>query len=163
MNLSLSENLYLGEIVKGLRITMGHLLRNLFRVKKMMTISYPEQKHTLPEGYRAEHRLMHRPDGSPRCTACQLCETICPSKCIYIEPEEGPGNGVEKRPKRFEIDMLRCVVCSLCVEACPCDAIRMDTGKYENATLDGPKLIYDLKHLMNNHPEGKSKISEALY
>ena len=31
----------------------------------------------------------------------------------------------EKRPKSFEINMLRCIFCGYCVEACPEDAIQM--------------------------------------
>jgi len=157
------ERLYFVEIIKGLGVTLKHFLKNVLQPGKMMTLQYPEQKHTLPENYRAEHRLMHREDGSPRCTACQLCETICPAHCIRIEPTESADPRVEKLPAIFDIDLLRCVFCGFCVEACPCDAIRMDTGKYENASLTGPKLIYDLKYLMENHPEDKSKISEAIY
>lgn len=157
------ERLYVVEVAKGLAITMRHFLRNLFRLRPMMTVNYPEERLPVPIHYRAEHRLMHRQDGTPRCTACQLCETICPSKCIHIEPTETAAKGVEKMPLRFEIDLLRCVVCGLCVEACPCDAIRMDTGQFENATFNGPKLIYDLQKLMNNHPPGADKISKAIY
>jgi NADH-quinone oxidoreductase subunit I len=55
------------------------------------------------------------------------------------------------------------VFCGLCVEACPCDAIRMDTGKFPEASYVGPKRILDIRYLMNNHPEGVSKVSEAIY
>jgi len=157
------QKTYLLEVVKGLTITMRHLLANIFRINKMITVSYPEQKPFVPEIYRSEHRLMLRPDGTARCTACQLCETACPAHCIRIEPGEGTVPGVEKLPVKFDIDLLRCVYCGFCVEACPCDAIRMDTGKYENASFEGPKLVYDLKTLLNNHPEGKDKISKAIY
>lgn len=161
--MTLWERLYLGEIVRGLTITMRHLLRNLFNPRKMMTIQYPEQRLAIPEHYRSEHRLMHRADGTPRCTACQLCETACPAHCIKIIPQDVHVKGVEKAPLSFDIDLLRCVFCGFCVEACPCDAIRMDTGKYENASLTGPKLVYDLQKLMNNHPEGADKVSKAIY
>ena len=156
------ERTYLFEILRGLSITIRHLIANLVRPSRMMTVSYPEQKLPTPDHYRAEHRLMLRLDETPRCTACQLCQTVCPSHCINIEPEECPTPGIEKWPKRFDIDMLRCVYCGFCVEACPCDAIRMDTGKYENASYTGPKLIYDKEYLLQNHPEGQSKYSEAL-
>ena len=161
--MNLIERLYLVEIGRGLLVTLKHLVRNILRPSKMMTLLYPEQKHTLPPNYRAEHRLMHREDGTPRCTACQLCETICPAHCIRIKPTESPNPQVEKVPKAFDIDILRCVFCGFCVEACPCDAIRMDTGKYENASFTGPKLVYDIKYLMNNHPDGMDKVSKAIY
>ncbi|MDP2599220.1 MAG: NADH-quinone oxidoreductase subunit I [Deltaproteobacteria bacterium] len=157
------ERLYLPEIFRGMGITAGHLLHNLFHIDDRMTIEYPDKKKTLPPGYRAEHRLMLREDGQIRCTACLLCQTICPANCIEILAEESEDKTIEKRPKLFTINELRCVFCGLCVEACPCDAIRMDTGKYENASYNRKDLIYDIKKLVSNHPANASKISAGIY
>jgi len=157
------EKLYLPEIFRGMGITAGHLLHNLFHIDDRMTIEYPDKKKTLPPGYRAEHRLMLREDGQIRCTACMLCQTICPADCIEIIAEESEDKTVEKRPKMFTINELRCIFCGLCVEACPCDAIRMDTGKYENASTNRKNLIYDIKKLVSNHPANASKISAGIY
>jgi NADH-quinone oxidoreductase subunit I len=120
-------------------------------------------KKPIPENYRAEHRLMQRPDGAPRCTACMLCATACPAHCIEIVATEHPDPRVEKYPAIYNINLLRCVYCSLCVEACPCDAIRMDTQKIESAGYTREHFIVDKEYLMNNHPEGKSPFSIALY
>ncbi|MBI5298784.1 MAG: NADH-quinone oxidoreductase subunit I [Deltaproteobacteria bacterium] len=157
------EKLYLPEIVRGLYITAGHLLYNLFHIDDRMTIEYPDKKKELPPGYRAEHRLMSRKDGQIRCTACMLCQTICPANCIEIIAEESDDKSIEKRPRVFNINELRCIFCGLCVEACPCDAIRMDTGKYENASFDRKSLIYDITKLRNNHPKGASPVSAGIY
>ena len=157
------ESLYLPEIFRGLRITLGHLLHNLMHIDDRMTIEYPDKKKELPPGYRAEHRLMLREDGQIRCTACLLCQTICPANCIEILAEETEDKTVEKRPKIFNINELRCIFCGLCVEACPCDAIRMDTGKYENSSTNRKDLIYDITKLVNNHPPGASKVSAGIY
>lgn len=157
------EKLYLPEVFRGLAITAGHLLYNLFHIDDRMTIEYPDKKKELPPGYRAEHRLMSREDGQIRCTACMLCQTICPANCIEIIAEESDDKSIEKRPRVFNINELRCIFCGLCVEACPCDAIRMDTGKYENASFDRKSLIYDITKLRNNHPKGASPVSAGIY
>ena len=137
-SLTLAERLYLPEILNGVRVTTRHFLRNLtlhtlhlFGVAKdkraAVTTQYPEERKVYAEGYRGAHRLTIKPDGAVRCTACFLCATACPAKCIHIEAGEHPDAQVEKFPVRYEIDTLQCIDCGMCVEACPCDAIRMDT------------------------------------
>ena len=136
--LTLPERLYLPQVIGGIAVTTRHFARNLllhtlhlFGLAKdraaAVTTQYPEQRKAYSEGYRGAHRLTLKPDGSVRCTACFLCATACPAKCINIEAGEHPDPSVEKYPVRYEIDTLQCIYCGMCVEACPCDAIRMDT------------------------------------
>jgi NADH-quinone oxidoreductase subunit I len=136
--LTLAERLYLPQVLQGVAVTTRHFARNLtlhvlhlFGLARdksaAVTTQYPEQRKTYSEGYRGAHRLTLKPDGSVRCTACFLCATACPAKCINIEAGEHPDPEVEKYPVRYEIDTLQCIYCGMCVEACPCDAIRMDT------------------------------------
>jgi len=136
--LSLVERLYLGEIARGLAVTTYRFWRNLSLhvlhalglargVRAAVTVQYPEERKEYPPPYRGSHRLTIKDDGSVRCTACFLCATACPARCIHIEAGEHPDPDVEKFPLRYEIDTLRCIYCGMCVEACPCDAIRMDT------------------------------------
>jgi NADH-quinone oxidoreductase subunit I len=160
--LTLWERAYLPEIVRGLGITIRHFLDNLIHIRRRITVEYPEKKKDIPFGYRAEHRLMLRPNGDIRCTACMLCAAACPSDCIRIAAEEAPDPTIEKRPREYEIDMLRCVFCGLCVEACPCDAIRMDTCKYENAGPSRKEFIYNKERLLANHAPAQSPYSVAL-
>ncbi len=141
------ERIYVWEIVKGLWITLRHLVRNLLNPRGMPTLRYPEEKRPLPMRYRGRHRLTQRDDGSVKCTACMLCATACPAKCIYIEAQEGLPEGAEKRPQVYNIDMLKCVHCGLCVEACPCDAIRMDTGMHPPPADSRDAFIYRIQDL----------------
>src|SRR3989338_4058493 len=97
--LSLWERLYLPEIFRGMFITARHFFRNLFHMDKRMTIEFPEKKKQLHPGYRAEHRLMLREDGSVRCTACMLCATICAARCIEIEAEDVGDDKIESARK----------------------------------------------------------------
>ena len=39
----------------------------------------------------------------------------------------------------------------------------MDTGKITSAYFEGPIKILDIDHLLQNHPEGKSPVSDAIY
>lgn len=161
--LNFIQKIYIFEILRGMSITIGHLLKNLIKPSRMMTVSYPEQTKVIDAIHRSEHRLMLREDGSIRCTACMLCQTVCPAYCIYIEAAEGNIPEKEKYPQAFTIDLLRCVYCGYCVEACPCDAIRMDTGKLVESQYKREDFIKDINYLKANHPKGKNPISEGIY
>lgn len=160
--LSLLERLYVPALLRGLWVTARHFLKNLFHLDDRITIEYPEVTRALAPGYRAEHRLLTRADGSIRCTACMLCATVCPAQCIAITAEEVDDPAIEKRAQSFSIDMLRCVFCGLCVEACPCDAIRMDSGRYQNAAQTRSALLYGMQKLQANEACGATKLSRAL-
>ena len=153
------ERAYLPEIAKGLRITAAHFwqnlsvhIRRLFGIrtkeKGSVTFQYPEERRPLSPRVRTLHRLTKREDGSPRCVACMMCETICPAKCIYIIGVDHPDPNIEKRPAKFDIDLGVCVFCGLCVEACPEDAIRMDTGILEISAYTREGMIYNMKDLL---------------
>lgn len=165
-NRSWWERTYLREVFRGMTITISHFVKNMADLRNNrvgMTYQWPEKESPLPPNFRGEHRLMQRPDGTPRCVACNCCATACPAYCIEITGADTGHDGVEKYPVKFDIDILQCVFCGLCVEACPCDAIRMDTGKITSAYFEGPVKILDIDHLLHNHPEGKSPLSEAIY
>ena len=78
----------------------------------------------------------------------------CPALCIHIEPEPAPWDDRERRPKVFEIDMLRCIYCGFCEEACPCDAIRL-TPKLYTPTTSRTERVYDKNRLLENNPEAQ--------
>ena len=152
--LSLWEHLYLPGIVKGLRITMRHFWHTL-RGKGRVTMQYPEEKWNdhLPEHYRGAPALVTDEQDRERCVACQLCEFICPPRAITITPEEIPDDEkwakVEKRPKKFDIDMIRCIYCGLCEEVCPEQAIylRQDyaiTGTSREEMVHDKKKLYEI-------------------
>lgn len=119
--LSFAERTYIPQILSGLKTTFKRLLA------PNVTLEYPEQRPNIPEGYRGVPTLVRDPNGREKCVSCQLCEFVCPPKAIRITPGEIPENDpnahVERRPKAFEIDMLRCIYCGMCQEVCPEDAI----------------------------------------
>ena len=151
---SFREKLYFPEILRGLGVTIRHLLHNILHTADMPTMQYPEEKRVYSDRFRGRHHLMKREDGSPRCVACQMCSTACPADCIDIVAAEHPDPSIEKYPATFDIDLLRCVYCGLCEEACPCDAIRMDTGIYEIAADKRSSFLVDKEFLLNNTTDG---------
>ena len=158
--LSWWESTYIPSVTLGIWLTSKHFFRNIslhilhiFGLYKdipgAVTIQYPEQKRPLAQRLRTRHRLMKREDGSPRCVACMMCETVCPARCIEITAAEHPDPNIEKYPAEFVLDLGKCVYCGFCVEVCPEDAIRMDTGKLDTSEYSRESMIYDKKRLMN--------------
>jgi len=128
------------DLFKGLSLTLKYAF------KKPITYQYPEVRRPIEPRYRGRHRLTLHDDGSVRCVACGLCAAVCPSRCIYIEPAEGP-NG-ERFPRVYEIEIGRCVYCGFCAEVCPFDAVAL-TQEYELATTDKSALCYDKQALLD--------------
>jgi NADH-quinone oxidoreductase subunit I len=88
--LGLFQRFYLVEVLLGLKLTgirffanmWRHTLHTIFRVKSAhgaVTIQYPDERRPYSPRLRSLHRLVRREDGSPRCVACLMCETVWPS------------------------------------------------------------------------------------
>lgn len=157
--LNLWEKTYLPAVVDGLRITLRHFFENMTlqtlrligfkRFRGAVTYQYPEEQRPLASRARTRHRLTQRADGSPRCVACMMCETVCPARCINIVAKENPDPNIEKMPASFDLDLGMCVYCGFCVEACPEDAIRMDTRILDISAYTRDQMKLDLQELLN--------------
>ncbi|HBL18820.1 MAG TPA: NADH-quinone oxidoreductase subunit I [Elusimicrobia bacterium] len=158
--MGLEEGVYIIEIMRGLLITSRHFFVNLWRHTLTLlgmktepgavTIQYPEDPAMVARRGRTRHRLLQRADGTPRCVACLLCETVCPAKCIRIVAEESPDVMIEKRAKSFDIDIGECVFCGYCAEVCPEDAIRMDGRQVELAAHSRADMVWGMKELFGD-------------
>ena len=148
---TVSEKFYLFAIARGMAITLKYFIRGFF-LRQHNTIMYPEQKRDYSQRFRGMHFISVDENKLENCTACYLCQTVCPAECIHIIAEERDedknpvGVPKEKRPLSFDIDALRCCYCGFCEEACPKDAIKLSRN-YELAISSREEGIYNLKHL----------------
>jgi NADH-quinone oxidoreductase subunit I len=143
-------------IFTGMGVTMNHLF------KPAVTIQYPEERDTLPEGVRA--RLFVNLED---CIGCNLCARACPVDCIEIDPVKATddvdlGKTSTGNPKRFwlakfDIDMSKCMYCDLCTKPCPTDCIYM-VPEYEFSEYDRNNLVY---HFSNLTPAKVAEVKEA--
>lgn len=135
---------YLTDLLHGLTSTLralGVTLRYLFT--PAITVQYPDEHRLQPLRALNRHILtIDEATGTLKCTACDACARICPTRCIELT---GTGKGKSRRPATFTIDHNLCMYCNLCVEVCPFDAITMWTriGELSAATRSG--LVYDLE------------------
>ena len=104
--LTVSERLYIPEILKGMVVTIRHLLRNLTHLRNLPTILYPEKRRDYSDRFRGKHVLTTRDDGTLKCVACYMCAEACPAECITIVAGEHPKLAYEKYPVVFDIDKL---------------------------------------------------------
>lgn len=146
IDFNLLDRLYITAVVKGMSLTLKHLL-----MRKPTTVQYPEERVEIFSRFRGAQRLNKDEQGRPRCVACELCATVCPSGAIRIVADEADDPDVEKYPLEYDIDMLRCIFCGYCVEACPKDAISL-THQYELAKFSREESILT-KDMLLNQPE----------
>ena len=150
-NITFLDKTYLPALVVGLKVTFKRLYRSLIK-RELMTIEYPEVKRDYSQRFRGMHFISVDENKTENCTACYLCQTVCPAECITIIAEERPaeenayGVSKEKRPLSFDIDALRCCFCGFCEEACPKDAIKLSRN-YELAVPTREEAVYDLDWL----------------
>ncbi len=173
--LTFLERIYIVEVLRGLSITSWRLVRNLSLhflhlfgiargIEADVAIQYPNEQRVYPARYRGRHRLTLKDNGDVKCTACFLCATACPARCIHIEAAEHEDPNVEKFPDRYEIDTLLCIYCGYCVEACPVDAIRMDTGIHPEVYPPDPRrFIEDKETLMQRSVELETKGPKEMF
>ncbi len=143
----------LWSLVVGLNITGKNF------ADKQITLHYPRETVTDAqlEGYRGPLELVGKPKdpASPKCIACMMCVTSCPSKCLTVLKAKAPvpteeelqrmkeaeerGEKVEKpkapkKPAKFIYDYTLCSLCGICVESCPVKSLRYSSNVYLAST-----------------------------
>ncbi len=157
---TLVDRLFIPAILKGLLITVRHLLRTMFyestfeiENKGAITQQYPEVPTRTAENYRGAPVLVKNTQGQVKCVSCQLCEFICPPRAISIQPDQitpevaDQYTNPEKYPREFTIDMLRCIYCGYCEEVCPEQAIFL-SQEYSLSASRREELIFNKEKLL---------------
>ena len=161
------ESLWVKAYIPAIAMGLANTLRRII-FSDRFTIEYDgtgdksdaKKHHQTREGYRGEHYLKRDERGEVKCVACFMCAAACPALCIHIESEDAPDDWPDrdKRPKRFEIDLLRCIYCGYCEEACPVDAIAL-SKTYNIVSTTREQKIYDMQKLLelgDREAQGKS-------
>jgi len=165
---TLSERIYLWEILKGMKLTWGHFWFNFKACWRPgpHTIptcwQYPEDRtREISPVFRGEHYLQRDDKGRETCIACGMCAKICPAKCITVKKgkrEEGEEDKYASKtyPASFQIDLLRCIFCGFCEETCPKNAIVLGR-EFELARFTKEECILDKRKLLLNYRKAKEE------
>ncbi|MEF3168033.1 MAG: NADH-quinone oxidoreductase subunit I [Deltaproteobacteria bacterium] len=164
---TLSERVYLVEILKGLVLTWRHFMFNFrasFRPGPHTVPTcwqYPEDRREISPVFRGEHMLCLDEQGRELCVGCGMCAKTCPAQCITVkmakvaEGEEGRYAG-KTYSQGFNIDLLRCIFCGFCEEACPKGAIVLGQG-YELARYTPGECQLGKERLLANFRKAKEE------
>ncbi len=138
-------------LLTGMDITMGEY------ITPKVTEQYPENRKTqhIAERHRGTLIMPHDENGKNKCTACTLCEKICPNGSIKITSAMvTTADGKKKKLLLdYQYDLGDCMFCQLCVNACNFGAITF-VKDFENSVFDRNSLI---QHLNNAPTEEEMK------
>ncbi len=140
----------LWSLIVGLKIT------GKFFLSPQLTVHYPRQAVDNLSTFRGPLELIEDPDnpGKPKCSACMMCMTNCPSNCFSVAKKKPPeptpeelearkeaeakGEKIKKKVSKeletFVYNYTLCSLCGTCVETCPRGSLRFSSEAY----LAGP-------------------------
>lgn len=139
----------LWSLIVGLEITGKYFC------KRHVTVHYPRKQvdPAVTATYRGPIELVGKPKepSKPKCIACMMCVSACPSGCITVVKAKPPKLSPEeeqaikdaeargekpkkpaapKEPSKWKYDFSLCSLCGTCVETCPVDSIKFSNELY---------------------------------
>ena len=163
----------LWSLIVGLNITGRQF------VKPQITVHYPRQVVDNISTFRGPLELVPRPNepGKPKCIACMMCVSACPSNCLKVVMKKPPkptpeeleaqkeaearGEKIKKPPKEpasFIYDYTLCSLCGSCVDACPAKSLRFSTNEAYLAGPDRTAYVYDLLDKLARQGDQKERM-----
>jgi NADH-quinone oxidoreductase subunit I len=162
----------LWSLVKGLGVTGDAAMRRL------ITVHYPRQQVDNLDSFRGPLMLIPKAKdpSKPKCIACLMCMSTCPSGCITVAKQKPPkptpeeekamaeaadrGEKVKKpaapkEPRLFRYNYSLCSLCGLCAEVCPVDSLGFSNEAYM-VCRDRKELQMDLLGRMRQQAAGDS-------
>lgn len=128
-------------MLDGMLVTLKHFL------SRPVTQQYPHEMRELPERTRGSLVLEVDTDKMKgRCTACLVCEVVCPNNSIHIEFARDERTN-RKYLKKYSWDADKCIYCGLCVEGCKFDSLAW-IPEFEHAMADKGRLLQDETSMM---------------
>ncbi len=88
---------------------------------KVVTNKYPIEKVQVGKDFLGNISV-----DTSKCTVCQKCIDLCPTKAIYLQDE-------------IRVNIGKCIFCRLCIENCPNESLKIDND-YEIAVFDKTEL-----------------------
>jgi NADH-quinone oxidoreductase subunit I len=148
-DLNFLQNMYIPEILKGLRMTIRQMFKPTF------TYQFPEERFKPESSFRGRPVLVAE-NGVERCVACGLCARVCPALAIEVQASE-TAMAKERFPIKFEINMVRCIFCGFCEEVCPEEAIIM-SNEYLLAFTSQQEALFGKEKLLKSTDEMKERL-----